>query len=214
MSIESVMPSHHLILCHPLLLLPSNFPSFRVFSSELAFCINWPKYWSFSFSISPSNEYLGLISLRIDWLDLFAVQRTQESSPTPQFESMNSSVLSLLYGALNWKISGLPSRRKEEYQLVSLTVLLLAMEFRSTIQPILGRSLKKNTPKPIKTYAKLERTIEHTPRYLSLTFNGSQCMGSISEDGSVSITWMQSVWDLRRLNNSWDLGGPGIRSKP
>ena len=76
MSIESVMPSNHLILCCPFLLLPSILPSIRVFSNEAALCIRWPKYWSFSFSISPSNEYLGLISLRIDWLDLLAVQGT------------------------------------------------------------------------------------------------------------------------------------------
>ena len=74
MSIESVMPSNHLILCRPLLLLPSIFPSIRVFSSESAFRIRWPKYWSFSVSISPSNEYSRLISFRIDWLDLLAVQ--------------------------------------------------------------------------------------------------------------------------------------------
>ena len=73
MSVELVMPSNHLILCHPLLL-PSIFPSIRVFSSESVFRIGWPKYWSFSFSISPSNEYSGLISFRIDWLDLLAVQ--------------------------------------------------------------------------------------------------------------------------------------------
>ena len=79
MSIESVMLSNHLILCHPLLLLPSIFPSIRVFSSESALHIRWPKYWSFSFSISPSNEYAGLISFRIDWLDLLAVQGTFES---------------------------------------------------------------------------------------------------------------------------------------
>ena len=76
MSIESVMPSNHLILCHPLLLPPSIFPSIRVFSSESVLRIRWPKYWSFSFSISPSNEYSGLISFRMKWLDLLAVQRT------------------------------------------------------------------------------------------------------------------------------------------
>ena len=75
-SIESVMPFHHLILCHPLLLLPSIFPSIRVFSSESVLHIKWPSYRSFSFSISPSNEYSGLISFRVDWLDLLAVQRT------------------------------------------------------------------------------------------------------------------------------------------
>ena len=79
MSIESVMPSNHLILCCPLLLLPSIFPSNRVFSHESALCIKWPKYWSFSFSISPSNEYSGLISFRIDWFDLLAVQGTLKS---------------------------------------------------------------------------------------------------------------------------------------
>ena len=76
MSIESVMPSNHLILCHPLLLPPSIFPSIRVFSNESVICIRWSKYWSFSFSISPSNEYSGLISLKIYWFDLLAVQGT------------------------------------------------------------------------------------------------------------------------------------------
>ena len=79
MSIESVMQSDHLILCHPLVLLPSIFPSIRVFSNELALRIRWPKYWSFSFSISPSNQYSGLISFRMDWLDLPPVQRTLKS---------------------------------------------------------------------------------------------------------------------------------------
>ena len=76
MCIESVMPSNHFILCRPLLLSPSIFPSTRVFSNELALCTKWPKYWSFSFSISPSNEHSGLISFRMDWLDLLAVQGT------------------------------------------------------------------------------------------------------------------------------------------
>ena len=97
LSIESVMPSSHLILSRPLLLLPSIFPSIRVFSNESALHIRWPKYWSFSFSISPSNEHPGLISFRMDWLDLLAVEGTQESSPTPQFKSINSSALSFLY---------------------------------------------------------------------------------------------------------------------
>ena len=79
MSIESVMPSNHLILYHPLLLLPSVFPSIRVFSNESVLHIRWPKYWRFSFNISPSNEYSGLISFRMDWLDLPAVQGTLKS---------------------------------------------------------------------------------------------------------------------------------------
>ena len=90
MPIESVMPSNHLILCCPLLLLPSISPSIRVFASESALHIRWPKYWSFSFSISPSNKHPGLISFRMDWLDLLVVQGTQESAPTPQFKSINS----------------------------------------------------------------------------------------------------------------------------
>ena len=92
--------SNRLILCHPFLLLPSVFPSIRVFFNASAHPIRWPKYWSISFSMSPSNEYSGLISLRIDWLDLLAVQGTQQSSPTPQFKSINSSVHSLLYYGL------------------------------------------------------------------------------------------------------------------
>ena len=79
MSIESVMPSNHLVLCHPFLLLPSIFTNIRVFSNESALCIKWPVYWSFSFSISPFNEYSGLISSRIDWLYLLAVQGTLKS---------------------------------------------------------------------------------------------------------------------------------------
>ena len=98
MSTESMMPSNHLILCHPLLLLPSIFPSIRVFSNELALHIRWQKYWHFNFSISPSNEYSGLISFRIDWFDLLAVQGIFKSSPATQFNSINSFVLSLLYG--------------------------------------------------------------------------------------------------------------------
>ena len=113
-SIESVMPSNHLILCCPLLLPPSVFPSIRVFSNESVLRIRWPKYWSFSFSISPSNEYLGLISFRMDWLDLFCSPKdSQESFQIPQFKSMNSSMLSFLYSSTfssihdYWKIYSL-----------------------------------------------------------------------------------------------------------
>ena len=91
MSTESVMPSNHLILCRPLLLLPSIFPSIRVFSNESALHIRWPKYWSFSSSISPSNEYSGLISFRMDWLDLLAVQQTLKS--LLQHHSSKASIL-------------------------------------------------------------------------------------------------------------------------
>ena len=91
MSIESVMLSSHLTLCSPLLLLPSVFPTIRIFSSESALCIRWPKYWSFSFTISLFNEYSGLISFRVDWFDLLAVQGTLKS--LPQHHSSKASVL-------------------------------------------------------------------------------------------------------------------------
>ena len=98
MSIESMMPSNHLILCRLLPLLPSIFfISIRILSNELALRIRWPKYWSFSFSISPSDEYSGLISFRIDWFDLLAVQGTLKTSPTLHFKSINSSALSFFY---------------------------------------------------------------------------------------------------------------------
>ena len=99
MSIELIMPSNHLTFCCPLLLLPSIFPSIRVFSNESVLHIKWPKYWSFSFSISPSIEYWALISFRIDWLvgSPCSPRAFQESSPTPQFKSINSSALSFLY---------------------------------------------------------------------------------------------------------------------
>ena len=97
--IKSVMPSNHLVLSYPVLPLPSIFPSIRVFTNESVLHIRWPKYWNFSFSISPSNTYSGLISFRTDWFDLLAVTGALKSlSPTSQFKSINSSTLSFLYG--------------------------------------------------------------------------------------------------------------------
>ena len=117
MSIESVMPSNHLILCRPLFLLPSNFPNIRVFSNESALHIRWPKYWSFSFKISPSNECLGLISFRIDWLDLLDVQGTLRvfSNTTVQKHQFFHAQLSLqsythIHTWLIWKD---PDARKD-----------------------------------------------------------------------------------------------------
>ena len=99
MSMELVMPSNHLIFCHPLLILPSIIPSIRVFSKASVFCIRWPKYWNFRFSISPSNEYSGLMSFRIDWFDLFAIQGTLMSLlQHHSTKASNSSVFSFLYG--------------------------------------------------------------------------------------------------------------------
>ena len=107
------MPSSHLILCHPLLLLPPIPPSIRVFFNESTLRMRWPKYWSFSFSMSPSNEHPGLISFRMDWLDLLAVHGILKSSPTPQFKSINFSALSFLHSPTltsihdHWKNHGL-----------------------------------------------------------------------------------------------------------
>ena len=115
-SIESVMPSSHLILCCPLLLLPPIPPSIRVFSNESTLRMRWSKYWSFSFSISPSKEIPGLISFRKDWLELLAGQGTLKSSPTPQFKNINSSALSFLHSPTptsihdHWKTIALTSR--------------------------------------------------------------------------------------------------------
>ena len=97
MSIESVMPSNHLVFCCPLLFLPSIFPSIRDFSNESVLCTRWPKYWSFSFSISPSNEYSGLISFRIDWFNPHSPGDSQESPPIPQYKSISSLALSFIY---------------------------------------------------------------------------------------------------------------------
>ena len=117
MSIELMMPSNHLILCHPLLLLCSLFPSIRVFSNESALHIRWPKSWSFSFSISPSNEYSGLISFRIDWFDLLAVQGTLRS--LLQYHSSKASaffmVLSLLYGPMLTSV-------RDDWKTIALTI--------------------------------------------------------------------------------------------
>ena len=100
MSIESVMHSNHLILCRLLLCLPSIVPNIRAYSDGSVLHIKWPKYWSFSFSISPSNEYSGLISFRMDWFDLLAVQGSLKTSLTPQFKSINSLALSCLYSPI------------------------------------------------------------------------------------------------------------------
>ena len=97
MSVESVMPSNHLILCHPLLLLPSIIPSFRVFSNESVLHIRWPKYWSFNFSISPSKDYSGLISFRIDWFNFLAVQGTLKIFSNTTIQKHQFSALSFLH---------------------------------------------------------------------------------------------------------------------
>ena len=120
MSIELVMPSKHLILCHPLLLPPAVFPSIRVFSNDLVLCIRWPKYWRFSFSISPSNEYSGLISFGIDWIDLLAVQRTLGSL----LQHHNSSAFRLLYGTTFTSVHGYCKNHSSEKLILASYIFL------------------------------------------------------------------------------------------
>ena len=133
MSIESVMPSNHLILCRPLLLLPSIFPNIRVFSNESALCIRWPKYWNFSFSISPSNEHPGLISLRMDWLDLLAVQGTLKS--LFQHHSSKASIL--------WRSAFFVVQLSHQYMTTGKTIALTRWTFVGKIMSLLFNMLSR-----------------------------------------------------------------------
>ena len=133
MSIESVMPSSRLILCHPLLLLPSVFPSIKVFSSGSVLHIRWPKYWSFSFSISPSNEYSGLISFRMDWLDLLAVQGTLKS--LLQHHSSKASVLRLLAFFMD--------QLSHPYMTTAKTIALIRWSFVGKVMSLLFNMLSR-----------------------------------------------------------------------
>ena len=126
MSIQKVMPSNHLILCRPLLL-PSNFASIRVFSSESVLCVRWPEYWSFSFSISPSNEYSGLISFRIHWLDLLAVQGTLKS--LLQHHSSKASIL--------WCSSFFIVQLSHPYMTTGKTIALTRWTFAGKVMSLL-----------------------------------------------------------------------------
>ena len=133
MSIKSMMPSNHLILCHPLLLLPSFFPSIRVFCNESVLCIMWPKYWSFSFSIGPSNEYLGLISFNIDWFDLLAVQGTLKS--ILQHHSSKASVL--------WHLAFCIVQLSHPYITMGKTIALTRQTFVSKLMSLLFNMLSR-----------------------------------------------------------------------
>ena len=133
MSTELVMPSNHLILCHPLLLLPSIFPSIRVFSNESVLPIGWPKYWSFSFSTSPSNEYSGLISFMMDWLDPFAVQRTLKS--LLQHHSLKASTL--------WCSAFFIVQLSHPYQTTGKTIALTRQTFVSKCLSLLFNRLSR-----------------------------------------------------------------------
>ena len=133
LSIESVMPSNHLILCRPLLLLPSIFPSIRVFSNESVLHIRWPKYWSFSFSISPSNKYSGLISFRMDWLDLLAVQGTLKS--LLQYRSSEASIL--------WCSAFFIVQLSHPYMTIGKTIALTRWTFVSKVMSLLFDMLSR-----------------------------------------------------------------------
>ena len=131
MSIESEMPSNHFILCHPLLLVPSIFVSIRVFSSESVICIRWPNYWSFSFSISPSSEYSGLISFRTDWLDLFAVQ-----GPLKSLLQHHSSKASIL-----WRSAFFIVQLSHPYMTTGKTIASTRQAFVSKVMSLLFNML-------------------------------------------------------------------------
>ena len=127
------MPSYHLILCHPLLLLPSIFPNIRVFSNESALCIRWPQYWSFSFSISPSNEYSGLISFRIDWFDLLEVQGTLTS--LLQHHSSKASIL--------WHLAFFMVQLSHPYMTTGKTIVLTRWTFICKVMSLLFNILSR-----------------------------------------------------------------------
>ena len=133
MSIESVMPSNHLILCHPLLLLPPNPPSIRIFCNESALLIRWPKYWSFSLNISPSNEHPGLISFRMDWLDLLAVQGTLKS--LLQYHSSKTSIL--------WRSAFFIVQLSHPYMTSGKTITLTRRTFVDKVMPLLFNMLSR-----------------------------------------------------------------------
>ena len=133
MSIASVMPFNHLILCRPLLLLSSIFPSIRVFSSELVLCNKWPKHWSFSFSISPSNEYSGLISFRMDWLDLLAVHRTLKR--LLQHHSSKASIL--------WHAAFFMVQLSHPYIMTGKTIALTRWTFAGKVMSLLFNTLSR-----------------------------------------------------------------------
>ena len=180
--------------CHPLLLLPSIFPSIRVFSKELVLCIRWPNYWSFSFSINPSNEYSGLISFMMDWLDLLAVQGTQESSPTPQFKSINSSMLSLLYGP------ALTSIHRKTIDLTRRTFVGKVMSLLFNMLSTLVITFLPRSKLLLSSWLQSPSTVILEPRKIkSLTVSivsPSICHEVMGPDAMIFIFWMLSSSQL------------------
>ena len=152
MSIESLMPSNHLILCRPLLLLPSIFPSIRIFSNESALHIRWPKYWSFSFNISPFNEHSGLISFRMDWLDLLAVQGTLKSP-----RQHHSSKASILHSAFFIVQLSYP------YMTTGKTIALTRQTFVDKVMSLLFNMLSATAAKSLQSCPTLCDPIDGSP---------------------------------------------------
>ena len=193
MSIESMMPSNHLILCCPLLFLPSIFPSIRVFSKESALLIRWPKYWSFSFSISPSNEYSGLISFRTDWLDLLAIQGTLKS-----LLQHHSSKASILHCSVFFIV-----QLSHPYMTTRKTIALTRQMFVGKVMCLLSNMLSRlvidflpRSKRLLISSLQLPSTVILEPKKIkSLTVSigsPSICHGVMGPDAMIIVFWMLS----------------------
>ena len=191
MSIESLMPSNHLILCHPLLLPPSIPPSIKVFSNESVLCIRWPKYWSFSFSISPSNEYLGLISFRIDWLDLLAVQGSLKS-----LHQHHSSKASILQCSAFYIV-----QLSHPYMTTGKTIALTRQTFVGKVMSLLSNTLSRLVISFLPRSKRLliswlqspSAVILETPKIKSVTVftvSPSICHEVMGPDAVILVFWM------------------------
>ena len=172
------MPSSHLILCHPLLLLPSIFPSIRVFSNESALRIRWPKYWSFSFSISPSNEHSGQISFRMDWLDLPVVQQTVKI--LLQNHNSEASALSLLYGPAPTILTLIFLSLFSAGNLVSTSLVAWMVKHLPTMRETQVQSLGREDP--------LEKGMAPTPVFWPGKFHGQRSLAGYSHGVAKSLT--------------------------
>ena len=219
MSFESVMPSNHLILCHPLLLLPSIFPSIRVFSNESVFHIRWPKHWSFSFSISPSNEYSGLISFRMDWLDLLAVQGTLKS--LLQHHSSKASVLQCSTFLL--------VQLSHPYMTNGKNIALTRWTFLGKVMSLLFNMLcrlvitflPRNNRLLISWLQSPSAVILEPPKIKSVTVSTvppSICHEMIRPDAMVLVFWMLSFKPTfsgphKGHQNWWPIGCPSSQTK-
>ena len=190
MSIELVIPSNHLIVCRPLLLLPSIFPSIRVFSNESALCIRWPNYWSFSFSISPSNEYSGLISFRMDWLDLLAVQGTLKS-----LLQHHSSQASILWCSAFFIVQ-LSHPYKTTGKAITLTRQTFAYKVMSLLLNMLSRLVITFLPRNkclLISWLQSPSAVILEPRKInSATVSPSICHEVMGLDAMILVFWMLS----------------------